>query len=1500
MQALPAGGAMASIQGDAGAVERSVAAYASTVSIAARNAPGSLVIAGEGAAVAAISTALAATGARVQPLVVSHAFHSPLMAAVGPLFQAFAAQFEYAEPSIPWFSNLTGRMLDWSEWGHRMPEYWARHVTEPVDFEKGFGALLAAGCEACIEIGPHPVLCGMARLQVESKETPRAIEWLPSLRRGQSATDVAAESAAKLWTVGGSLSWTAFAGVTGRSAVALPLYPFQRQPYLIHYPKGPVRMHGPRVHELLGSRLAIAGVVQFERVVTVEDPAWVADHRIGGAVLMPMTAYLEIALAAARETGGEGALAIDNVEVAEPMVLREGAERLMQVSVSALEAPDTGRRIRIFSRPADDDKEAWTLHATALAGTRDAADQAAPLAEWSTGADREGGDAVDPSAFYDRVDAIGISFGPAFRALQTARCDATRGLASGLVGRTAAVAADAGKYGLHPALLDSCFHVAATAIGSVSQAGDDSLYLPVGVDRYALQAWPCRDDGQPLRSIAKLRTPGTPGESIVADVAIETADGRPVAALSGVRCRRVPVRDLRRHFESRLDGWFQAPKWREQRLAAPKEDLALADLWLLFDDGAGVANPLAARIRQLGGRTLLVAPGIAFATPSPDRVMIDPRRSDDYGRLMRMAAEQGPVRGVLSFWPLRIPAIDGRRMPGAIQAFGTESALLLIQAAAAHGGAGAPSRIWFVTSGSQAVDGSETLRIEQAPVAGLVRVAATEQPELRVTQIDLDPQGAAFEPQMLALELASDDDGERQIAYRKGARMVCRLQPHALSDAIDIDHAPERLNIAERGTLENLEIEPERRTPPGPGQVEIRVRASGLNFRDVLSALGMYPGVIAKLGSDCAGEIVAVGEGVNGFSIGDRVVAMVEGAFASHALARWEFVAPLPASLDFEQGAAIPTAYLTADITLNQIAAIKAGDRVLIHSGAGGVGMAAIALARQVGAEIFATAGSPEKRAAVAALGARHVLDSRSPAFADEIHRITGGEGVHVVLNSLAGAMMDRSFEVLADGGIFLEIGKRGLWTQERVDTLGRGIRYHVVDCNDNARETPEIVGAIFTRVLRELEAGDLPVLPCTTFAFERAPDAFRFMAQARHIGRVVLRHRTTPRAGQLSVGPESTCVVTGGLRGLGLRTAQWLAEEGAGALVLAGRSAPDENTEAILEALRVGGTRVVTVAADVATEEGVSRLVDALRDPANGLPPLGGVFHAAGVLDDGPLGRLDAARLAAVMGPKADGAWRLLDRLSGSGLVPRFVVLFSSLSAIFGAAGQANYVAANAFLDALAQSKSMSGLPVLSVNWGAWSDIGMAARGTTVTRADAQGLLPISPSDGIQALSLLLRQMPAQAAVCPIDWPQLLRQLDPASAPRILDDALRRERDREGTASRVRADAPAIDFAALDDDVRPGKLVEMVRREVATVLGIGESADSILDDQAFNSLGLDSLTAVELRNRLQRAVARGLPATIAFDQPTVNDMARHLDGLFEPRTAEAAELSGEREVTTL
>lgn len=313
-----------------------------------------------------------------------------------------------------------------------------------------------------------------------------------------------------------------------------------------------------------------------------------------------------------------------------------------------------------------------------------------------------------------------------------------------------------------------------------------------------------------------------------------------------------------------------------------------------------------------------------------------------------------------------------------------------------------------------------------------------------------------------------------------------------------------RLVLPTPGVLDGLELRDVPRRPPGAGELEIRVRAAGLNFRDVLYSLGLYPGGAVPLGNECAGEVAALGEGVEGFAVGDAVLAMAPGSFASFVTTRAEWVRHKPTALSDPEAATIPVAFLTSCYALHHLAGMSRGERVLIHAAAGGVGMAAVQLAGRVGAEVFATA-SPGKWPVVKSLGVEHVMSSRTLDFADEVMERTGGRGVDLVLNSLADEFIPKSLAALAPGGRFVEIGKRGIWTPEQVTSVRGDVAYFVVDLAATGEEEPARIREMLGELMQGFEDGSLQPLPHRVFPLSEAVRAFRTMAQAKHMGKVVL-----------------------------------------------------------------------------------------------------------------------------------------------------------------------------------------------------------------------------------------------------------------------------------------------------------------------------------------------------------------------------------------------------------
>lgn len=912
--------------------------------------------------------------------------------------------------------------------------------------------------------------------------------------------------------------------------------------------------------------------------------------------------------------------------------------------------------------------------------------------------------------------------------------------------------------------------------------------------------------------------------------------------------------------------------------------------WLIFADSGGLGHQLAEQLWAAGESAALVVPGEDYGFSADGIWEIDPARPEHFRKLLDEAASrEWSLRGVVYLWALDAALPDDLLVEhlDATQQLATGSALNLVKALAQIPN-GVHPRLWLVTRGAQAVS-QELLRVAQSPLWGFGKTVALEHPELRSTRLDFDPSDQN-DVQFLFDEIHSVDF-EDQIAFRGGTRYAARLGYSGLGSvpASTLPGDSWRVEIGQKGTLDSLRIAPTERRQPGTGEVEIRVYATGLNFKDVLNTLGIYPGDAGPLGGECAGEITAIGEGVTDLQLGDFVMALAGGAFASHVIAPAALTAHLPMGFNFHSGAGFLIPFITAYYTLEHLGKIRSGDRVLIHAAAGGVGQAAVQLAQRAGAEIFATAGSEEKREYLRSMGVQHVMDSRSLDFADQIMQITDGKGVNLVLNSLAGEFIPKSLSLLADNGRFLEIGKSGLLTAEQAAALGRGIQYHIVDWTPDTRDNPQLLREIIANLVYAAQGGLIHPLPYQTFPVENVVDAFRYMAQAKHIGKIILtQSRTDGWDGEIE--EDATYLVIGGLRGLGLLVAQWLAERGAKHLALMGRSAPDELAQEMLRNLEASGVSLQIIQGDVSRLEDVNRALYVIDSSPY---PLRGIVHSAGVLDDGVLLHQEWPRFQYVMGPKVNGVWYLHDRTQHLGL--SFFVMFSSVASLFGSLGQSNHSAANAFEDALAYHRHALGLPGLSINWGAWSEIGAAVDRNVVTRAGEQGIGTISPSDGIYLLEQLMRSGRPQVGVSPMNWERFLspfgEQIPPFLSEMIVTKA--EEATVQTAAHESQQQQPQI-LSQLAD-AKPAKqhalLVGYVQSHAAKVLGL--NASKVGERVPLNEMGLDSLMAVELRNLLGNGLGlkRSLPATLVFDYPTVEAIADYLarDVLaLQPAEAEA------------
>ncbi len=927
--------------------------------------------------------------------------------------------------------------------------------------------------------------------------------------------------------------------------------------------------------------------------------------------------------------------------------------------------------------------------------------------------------------------------------------------------------------------------------------------------------------------------------------------------------------------------------------------------WLIFADRGGVGDKLAELLVARGEHCTVVLAGEMFAQRGADRFEIPPTRESMRQLLEQvLPAQQLPWRGVLHLWNLDAPAADSfsTALLESAQEAGCLSVAHLLQSWMELESKESP-RLWLITAGAHAVTGQEEpIAVAQTPLWGLGRVAANEFQQFHCKIVDLSLRPSQAEVASLCEELFSDNR-EDEVALRGEGRYVHRYMRRPLdqqtSQSGDSSATAYRLEVSRSGTIDGLRLRTVPRRSPGAGEIEVQICAAALNFSDVLKALGLYPGLPegpVPLGIECSGRVVAVGSGVEDFRSGDEVIAIAPFSFSSFLTLPAQTVAHKPAHLSFEEAATIPIAFLTAEYALNYMGRLTEGERVLIHSATGGVGLAAFQLARKAGAEIFATAGNPEKREFLQALGIKHVMDSRSLAFADGVMERTGGRGVDLVLNSLSGEAIAKGLASLADHGRFLEIGKRDIYQNSRLGLapFRKNLSLIAIDLDRALRERPTQIASMFRSLVREVEQRKLAPLPYRVFPLANIAGAFRHLAQGKHLGKVVvsLQDQIGAAVFRAEAAPtfhaDATYLITGGLGGFGLAVARWLIAHGARHLVLASRRgvATPEARQAV-EGLEQAGARVLVTQTDVSRTEQTSALLDEI---GRTMPPLRGIFHAAMVLDDCLLLNLNNERLQKVLGPKMSGAWNLHTQTLGLPL--DCFVLFSTMSCVFGLPGQGNYSAANTFLDALAHHRRALGLPALTINWGYLGEVGYVARNEKVGQGFEQaGVSSFTPEEALTVLGRLLQQDSSQVGVIRVNWSRQKVMFGTAPVPPRFSHLY------EQSASEAAVEVEGVPIrqavlAALPDQ-RKGLLQALLRDKVAAVLGTPAARLDL--DKPLAEVGLDSLMAVELGNWIESELRLSLPMAELMRGPSVTRLADVLlEQLCQSEGGAPAQTSGE------
>ncbi|WP_435819822.1 type I polyketide synthase [Micromonospora taraxaci] len=1221
-----------------------------------------------------------------------------------------------------------------------------------------------------------------------------------TLRRGEGGAGQIVRALAEAWVQGAPVDWTTV--IPAAPTVELPTYPFQRQRF---WPRPSTRAHGD------ASAFGLAPVTH---------PILGAALGLAGADGTIVAGRLSLTthpwLADHRVSGrlvvpgtalldlairiGDqlGCATVADLTLERPLIVPDQTGLALQAVV---DAPGDGpdRAFTLYARPDTADAEQqWTRHATGLLSTT-RPDAPEPLPVWPPA----GAQAVAVDGFYPDLEARGYGYGPAFQGLRAIWRSGDDVYAEVALPR----GTDADTYGLHPALLDAALHPIGLALE------------PAGAEQGGLLPFSWTDVDLLAHGAEMLRVRLRPQGPDTVSVLAADQSGSPVLSIASLVLRPIAAGALETADDPARTSLFRLD-WTPLTLPAAGAPALVAVLGV---DEIGVSAALAEAGHDV----------VAYADLAGD-----PSRRPDL-----VVAPFGPG--------------DTEGAVAAAATAATHSFLALLQ----DWLTGPDARLVVVTRHAVSTGAEDPIEdLVHAPLWGLVRAAQAENPD-RLQLADLDGDAASA-----AALVAATGTGEPQVAVRGGTAYALRLARAATTPALVLPNGDEpwRLDVRERGTFDNLELLPcpEIGWDLPDGHVRVRIHASGLNFRDVVLTLGMVPDQ-QVLGNEAAGEIVEVGPGVRGYAVGDRVMGLFSGSMAPIGVTDHRMIAKVPDDWSYPVAATVPVAFLTAYYGLVDAGHLRAGQSVLVHAATGGVGMAAVQLARHFGADVFGTA-SPGKWDVLRADGFTddRIASSRSLDFEQRILGATGGRGVDVVLDSLAGEFVDASLRLLPRGGRFVEMGKTDIRHADTVAAQHPGVGYQAFDLieagGDRIRE-------IWTELMALFSAGHLRPMPLRTWDLRRAPEAFRFLSQARHIGKIALTLPPRP-------DPEGTVLITGGTGTLGALMARHFARQGRRHLLLTSRRGPQAPGAADLCAeLADLGAQARVVACDTADREALAALLAGI--PAE--RPLSTVVHAAGVLADGVVGSLTPERLDEVMRPKVDAAWHLHE-LTRAAPVAEFV-LFSAGAGTFGGAGQANYAAANTFLDALAQHRRDQGLPAVALAWGLWADAsGMTGHldATDHARMTRGGMAPLTAEQGLALLDAAVRHDEAILVPANIDT-GILRGQGGAVAP-LLRGLVRAPARRAAAAATETGDDLGRRLAGLGAADQQRILLDLVRGHATVVLG-RPASEPIEATRAFKELGFDSLTAVELRNRLNGATALRLPATLVFDYPNAQALAEHL-----------------------
>ncbi|SIS21288.1 type I polyketide synthase [Williamsia sterculiae] len=1423
--------------------EKQCARFPGEVSIAAVNGAASITLAGTDAAIDKIRVELTGNGVFARQLRVEVPYHSHLM---DPILDDLAAALAGMEPrtaGIPLYSTVTGGRIDGREFAD--PGYWQRNVRDTVRFADAIGAIIGDRFRVFVEVGPHPVLSGNLREALARHEVTGAV--VSTLNRDKNAAESARDTVARLYEVGA----TAVPGDAEALArqhvpwMPLPRYPWSDAEVWHEEPQTLVNRYGDSDRfALLGDRTDSAES-QWDVTLAPANLPWLRHHEIAGAVVMPGAGYIDAALSAARQRSKRDQCGVDGLAFVAPLVVGDHDVPTMRVAVEP-----ASRRLSVRARSGGGNL--WTQHAFGHLVEMDTGTFSVTIPETRSEDTVFSGDDI-----YSVMDGLGLNYGPIFRRIRSARVSEDTCVAqldaAGIAGPDATPKS---PHVVHPALTDAVLQCAAVALALNPDADRRHAvaHIPAAVERVRYFG-PVPAEPVGIVKVVSLHP-------LRVDAFLTDDQGEVALALHGVEL--APVGAAREPLEA------MAPVFYERRW----EDLPrLADEQA--SDAAAVNSPINA-IVEIGGTEPDVVAVVSGVYPSALRMRVDGDAGDEQ-QLEQLRARLAARRS--GDGHLRVAVVVGRGSSPTDVTYRLVSLARVVRRAVTDESVddlvGQGVRVVVLTRRGIMGPGDTRVDLAHSAVVGARRTIANEDAPIQWSLVDTDETvaRAVLSDELTRATTAEFDEVRLRGATRSAEQLVGSLpeltaplrEPVQLASPDD----PYEVVLPRTRLFRDIALRACERHQPGPREVEVRIDTLGLNYKDAIKILGIlnerhldgtYFGTTP--GMEAYGEVTRIGDEVTDIAVGDVIAVSVRGMMRRYATidldggGAWASVSR--SALDdsgasFDPlciGSGLP--FLTAFYAFRTLINLEAGESVLIHGAAGGMGMAAVQVAASMGATVYATASSAERRAAARELGASHTFDSRSSSFVDEILRQTDGKGVDVVYNSMPGEVIAQNFAVAAEFARVVEIGKADIYFGGSVDLrpFDKNLAFYSIDMDRLLKLRPKRFRGLMREAVEVLAQGTIKPLPYTRFPITDLTGAFESVLRGAHLGRIVVDLRSDApevlpqQPPSAPVHSDATYLVTGGYGAFGMATARALAQRGATRIVLVGRSGvTDDTVRNQVEAFAARGVEVLCERADISDPAAVGVLLDAIEEPAR---PLKGIFHTAGVINDQPLAEITQQGLETVMRPKLGGALALHDATVARNVSLDVFVLYSSISAITGTVPQTAYASANTALDAFAAWRRSQGLAAVSVNWGAMSGGGMAQNSEVVRKyLEYLGFGTIDLDDAVDFFFEASRFGFANPVIAEVNW-STWRTTNTSAA---LSRRFAQVADAPSESSQVAAARAAI--LNLPPDERVPAAVTMITEQLSEVLGV--PPDKIDTRGPIADLGIDSVMGVELGTRIQK-----------------------------------------------